>query len=46
MLAMPVMKNICDVRSMQGMTQVFNKNACIDNIALITGRDELEELPH
>lgn len=46
MLAMPIMKNICDVRSMQGMTRIFNKDACIKNTALITGRDELEELPH
>ena len=46
MLAMPIMKNICDVRSMQGMTRIFNTDECIKNTALITGRDELEELPH
>lgn len=46
MLAMPIMKNICDVRSMQDMTRIFNKEACISNIALITGKNELEELPH
>ena len=46
MLAMPILKNICDVRSMQDMTRIFNKDACISNIALITGKDELEELPH
>ncbi|WP_367565179.1 transposase family protein [Lacrimispora sp.] len=46
MLAMPIMKNICDIRRMQGMTRTFNKEACIANIALITNNDGLEELPH
>lgn len=46
MLAIPIMNNICDVRSMQGMTRTFNSDACIANTALITGQDELEELPH
>lgn len=41
MLAMPVMKNTCDVRTMQSMKRVFNKDACIENTALITGREEL-----
>lgn len=46
MLAMPLMKNICDIRSMQGMSSTFNSEECIANTALITGRDELSELPH
>ena len=46
MLAMPILKNICDVRSMQGMTRTFNKEACITNTALITNQEGLEELPH
>lgn len=46
MLAMPIMKNICDIRSMQSMTHMFNHVVCIENTALITGRDGLEELPH
>ena len=46
MLAMPLMKNICDIRSMQGMSSAFNKEACIANTALITGKGELAEIPH
>lgn len=46
MLAMPLLKNICDIRSMQGMSAAFNSEECIANTALITGRDELSEIPH
>lgn len=46
MLAMPLIKNICDVRSMQGMSSSFNTEECIANTALITGRDGLSEIPH
>ena len=46
MLAMPLMKNICDIRSMQGMSSTFNSEECIINTAIITGRNELAELPH
>lgn len=46
MLAMPLMKNICDIRSIQGMSSTFNTQECIFNIALITGKNELTELPH
>ena len=46
MLAMPIMKNICDIRSMQRMTSSFNTEECIANTALITGKNELSEIPH
>lgn len=46
MLVIPVMKNICDIRSMQGMSSTFNTEACIANTALITGKNELTEIPH
>ena len=46
MLAMPLMKNICDIRSMQQMTVSFNKDQCIENIGLITKNADLSELPH
>lgn len=46
MLMMPIMKNICDIRSMQNMTSSFNKEECISNAVLITGKKELSELPH
>jgi hypothetical protein len=41
MLAMPLLKNICDIRSMQGMSSTFNTEECIANTALITRKDEL-----
>jgi hypothetical protein len=46
MLTMPLMKNICDIRSMQEMSSTFNTEECIANTALITGQNELAELPH
>lgn len=46
MLVMPIMKNICNIRSMQGMSSIFNSEECIANTALITGKDELSEIPH
>lgn len=46
MLAMTLMKNICDIRSMQGMSSIFNSEEYIANTALITGKGELNELPH
>ena len=46
MLTRPLMKNICDIRSMQEMTASFNKEECITNAALITKQNELSELPH
>jgi hypothetical protein len=46
MLTMPLMKNICNIRSMQGMSSTFNSEEFIANTALITGKSELSELPH
>ena len=46
MLAVPLMKNICNVRSMQGMTEAFNREGCIRNIAMITRQEDLQEFPH
>lgn len=45
-LALPLMKNICDIRSMQCMTASFNAEEYNANTALITGKDKLTELPH
>jgi hypothetical protein len=46
MLAMPLMKNICNIRSMQGMTASFNAEECIANMRMITKNHDLSELPH
>lgn len=40
-----LMKNICGIYSMSNMTEQFNKDECINNVASVLGCD-LEELPH
>ena len=41
-----IMKNACCIDSMTSMTEKFNKEECIENIAKVLGYDDLEELPH
>lgn len=41
-----LMKNACSITSMSNMTELFNKNECIENIAKVLGYETLEELPH
>ncbi len=40
-----LMKNACGIYSMSNMTEQFNKDECIENVARVLGC-ELEELPH
>jgi len=40
-----LMKNVCSITSMSGMTEQFNRYECIENISKVLGC-ELEELPH
>lgn len=46
MLTMPLLKNICDIRSMRGMTSKFNRDECISNVGIINCNKELLEIPH
>lgn len=41
-----IMKNSCGLDSMCSMTQKFNKDECIENIAKVLGYESLENLPH
>lgn len=41
-----LMKNACSIFSMSNMTEQFNKDECIENIAKVLGYETLEELPH
>jgi len=41
-----IMKNACSVLSMSNMTEKFNKEECIENIAQVLGNETLEDLPH
>ena len=45
-LFMVILKNICGLESMRGMTRQFNKEECIDNLKQLLHLDVLEELPH
>jgi len=41
-----IMKNACSVLSMSNMTERFNKDECIKNVAKVLNQEGLEELPH
>jgi len=41
-----IMKNACGITSMSNMTEKFNKEECIENMAKVLGHERLEELPH
>ena len=40
------MKNVTAIESMNQMTNKFNTEECINNVAKALGYDDLEELPH
>ncbi|GAB1477191.1 hypothetical protein MASR2M70_20290 [Bacillota bacterium] len=46
MLFTMIMKNACGITSMGRMSEAFNKEKCIENMAVALGYDTLEELPH
>lgn len=41
-----IMKNVSGIKSMNKMTEEFNREECIENIAKSLGYQTLEELPH
>lgn len=41
-----IMKNACGIISMGNMTEKFNTEECIGNMAAVLGHEALEELPH
>jgi hypothetical protein len=43
---MAILKNICGQHSMREMEANFNKETCINNIRIMSGHQELEEMPH
>ena len=45
-LLMIILKNICNIKTMRGMTEDFNKEECIENVKKVLGLETLEELPH
>lgn len=41
-----IMKNVCNLQSMQAMTNQFNDEVIIKNFGIMIGKEEKEELPH
>lgn len=46
LLFLVMIKNACGISSMSNMSEKFNKEECIENIAKVLGYETLEELPH
>ena len=43
---MGILKNICSVESMRQMEEKFNEETCIETLRLLSGDEELKEMPH
>ena len=41
-----ILKNLCSVESMRQMTDLFNEDACISAIPLLSGNWDISEMPH
>ena len=41
-----ILKNICGQHSMREMEENFNKETCIDTLRIISGNQNLDEMPH
>lgn len=41
-----VLKNICGLKSMTGMDEMFNEETCIQTLALFSENRHLDEMPH
>ena len=43
---MGMLKNICGVKTMYSMEELFNETACIRTLGIFSGNKELKEMPH
>ena len=43
---MGILKNVCSVESMRQMEDLFNEENCIRTLALLSGDNTLDEMPH
>ena len=41
-----ILKNICGQHSMREMEENFNKDTCIDTLRILSGNQNLDEMPH
>ncbi len=43
---MGILKNICGVKTMRGLEELFNEDCCIDTLKILSGNRQLKEMPH
>ena len=43
---MGLLKNMCAARTMRGMEENFNEDACIETLRILSGDKKLDEMPH
>ena len=43
---MGILKNICGVKTMHSMEELFNESTCIRTLGIFSGNRELKEMPH
>ena len=43
---MGILKNICGVKTMHSMEELFNESTCIRTLGIFSGNRELKEIPH
>lgn len=43
---MGILKNICGVKTMHSMEELFNETTCIRTLGILSGNDNLKEMPH
>ncbi len=46
LVLMGMLKNMCAVKSMRSMEENFNEDACIATLRILSGDQELSEMPH
>ncbi len=43
---MGILKNVCAVKTMRSMEEQFNEETCIDTLKILSGDQNLAEMPH
>ncbi|MCD7743796.1 MAG: hypothetical protein LUI13_00630 [Lachnospiraceae bacterium] len=46
LMYMGILKNICAVKTMRGMEEKFNEDNCIETLRILSGHQQLKEMPH
>lgn len=46
LIYMGILKNVCGQYTMREMEENFNKSNCIDTLRILSGHQQLEEMPH